>query len=49
MNKIYRIFPILGILTGGYIMGTMCRSNIKISKKDEGEISKFIDEKYNNY
>ena len=49
MNKIYRIFPILGILTGGYVMGTMCRSNFEISKKDQKEISKFIDEKYNNF
>mgnify|MGYP000123496280 FL=1 len=49
MNKIFRIFPMLGIISGGYIMGTMCRNNIEISKKDQNEISKFIDEKYNNY
>ena len=49
MNKIFRIFPILGILTGGYVMGTMCLNNIEISKKDQKEISKFIDEKYNNF
>ena len=49
MNQIIRIFPILGIICGGYIMGTMCRSNIEITKKDESEISKFIDEKYNDY
>ena len=49
MNKIFRIFPMLGIISGGYIMGTMCRNNIEITKKDQSEISKFIDEKYNNY
>ena len=48
MNKLYSIFPILGVMGGCYFMGITFRNNIEMSKKEQKEIAKFIDEKYDN-
>ena len=41
-DKIYKLIPILGIITGSYVMGTMVRINLDkaIQEKKNNNISK---------
>ena len=48
MDNLNRLVSMLGIVTGSFVMGSIVKINLDKSIQEKKEITKFIDDKYND-